>query len=154
MNRPELFNLAVNTGIKSLMNDTLEQGNSCGCFGGNLIANVLKIGINKLDYTVGRYADWDRSFPFWYDTLEDYRTCRPLDIPILKSTKKSFNEGLKQIESTGYTIEEFDRLEKAFEKGKNEFDGLLNVVTVLCEIHEMDDTVKVKTRELFEAAKS
>jgi hypothetical protein len=62
----------------------------------------------------------------------------------------------EQIDATGYTWQELARIEYAFERAPmshsredHVFNGLMAVVDVLCQIHEMDETNKTAAKQLF-----
>lgn len=130
------FESTVSILVKAYLNDTLEVGNFCACAVGNLIADavgaelvpVKGASVSKYKWRHPEYVGSE-----WYQS--------PTSI-----TARS------QIRSTGYSFQEIWAIEKAFEKvrrmycgTKDEemFQGLMNVIDVLADIHGID----LKTRE-------
>lgn len=122
MKNEQLYYKTVNTLAKAYLEGTLEHHNCSACAVGNLVGGKQE----------------------WYSSLQSYR--HNLYIP------QVIDEiGILQIEETGYTIEEIDRIEKVFERegsfirnpygdcDKDGFLGLMAVVDVLDGIHGNTD---------------
>ena len=123
------FSHSVDVLVKAYMNDTLTHGNDCACAVGNLIAHEL--GVNPK-------SSWN---PEW---LVGY-VCGV-----------NIEDGRREIETTGYTVNEILRIERAFENVlySNDHDewnykGLMAVVDVLADIHEIDLTTREESKKLF-----
>lgn len=142
------FNHTVNVLLKAYLNDTLQHSNCHACAVGNIIAEAIGVQIVK-DPTLK--LRWASDYPIWYD---------PICFGYANSSHKNIVSAKLQCEAAGYTIQQAAKIERAFESSTggnhdDEFDdtwmfnGLMAVVDVLAEIHEIDlDTVK-ETKELF-----
>lgn len=101
------------------MNDTLDHCDCTACAVGNLIR--ASMGTRCIS---------------WFTTLSLYRH-EGIAEP---------GQGARQMASTGYSIEQLDGIERAFECSSQEgdwmFNGLMAVVDVLAEIHGIDLTTK------------
>lgn len=177
MKNPELFVKSVDTLVDAYERGNLEHLSPCHCAVGNLIA-----------YNAGTYKfEEDGSKNSWSCLMSAMRE-NDIKNPTVndKSLKFHFNlsnhlasiyqsfsedkpvtveEAFKQIEKTGYTATEIERIEAAFEKhdinsetglginGRGShcddpLDGLLKAISVLGDIHEIStDTVEcMKTK--------
>lgn len=127
------FEQTVNVLVQAYLKETLKHGDDCCCAVGNLICEGMKLS---------PLSNWG---PKWYNYFVlNWR-----------------NEGLKklaygEINSTGYTANEIVRIEHAFEHadgGNNSdeymFNGLMAVVDVLAEIHNVDLSVREEAKLLF-----
>jgi hypothetical protein len=149
------FNHTVNVLVKAYLNDELAHSFCCACAVGNIIADsigtkprALLIGNCEFDNNV-----FDNGVPahVWYDEIHG-----------------GFGGeiGRTQIKSTGYSIDELRIIERAFEhadgkpdqcgmwRGKQTdptwmFNGLMAVVDVLADIHNIDLTTKETAKALF-----
>lgn len=135
MDRPS-FEKTVDVLVKAYLNGTLEHGNCCACAVGNIIADSCGF---KYVRTPGSCREWDWLFyrPEWYSKFDNrVRSCY-------------------QTEATGYTVDELNKIEQAFEgldiaRGYDYmFDGLMRVLDVLAEIHKIDLSVKEQAKQLF-----
>ena len=143
MKNQELFNKSVGILVNSYRNDTLQHNDCCSCAVGNLIASAC-------NYTITKDFKWLHESSFWSDvffTTDEGQT-------IYKS--QYYGEAKKQIDSTGYSLQELAKIEFAFEsanQGVSEddymFNGLLDVYDVLCDIHEMDKEEVIKGELIF-----
>lgn len=121
-NRPELYRKTVNILFDAYFNDTLEHGNPCGCAIGNIVASNL--GFQFKMSGDGRMI-WKNGHPNWYYKIGDAD---------------------RQISSTGYSPKEVSLIEKRFEgvsraprKDERMFNGLVAVLDVLKQIHEVTE---------------
>lgn len=132
MKNKELFYKSVNILQKAYFNGTLSHGDPCGCAVGNLVKannNVQKSKFLHYSYR-----------PDWWFGLIGKKFSNDLNDVCTEE------EGLKQINNIGYSLEEASRIEKAFEKKDDGFfnrdtDGYLGlcaVLDVLMEIHEFN----------------
>lgn len=127
------FNHTVNVLVKAYINDTLQHGSCSACAVGNIIsANGYELDRRSLLYMS------------WYEELTGvYFLGNP-------------TEAEKQISVTGYSRLELAKIEMAFEKQNKEeetedrmFYGLMRVVDVLAEIHNIDLKQKDEAKALF-----
>ena len=131
------FEKTVDILVKAYLNDTLEHMNCRRCAVGNLMAaagvdfDVIGGGSHWLAYLGANFRD------------------HPVDY-----TGYDLVLGLRQIEATGYSPEEIDRIEQAFERyawgeGDKMFNGLMALVDVLADIHGVDLQTKESAKALF-----
>lgn len=145
MKNKKLFEKSVQILSDAYFKDALKAQSCKACAVGNLIeGNGYKL-IQGYSITA-EVACKDNSCEHWLRYIGVY--CRD-EIP----TKKWLNEelGLEQIKATGYTSQELNLVELAFERAEKVsddlmFDRLMAVVEVLQQIHECseEDTVKAK----------
>lgn len=161
MKNPEQFVKSVDTLVDAYEKGNLKHMSPCNCAVGNLIA------YSQGTYRFERKTGGDRST--WVYLLEAIRTRL-----LVNATKEElaryqyFRKNIegkssvdmetcyRQIESTGYTANEIERIEAAFEKnqvrecgiaytsrGSSEYDdpleGLLKAIEVLGNIHEIPE---------------
>jgi len=145
------FNHSVDVLIKAFLNNTLQHGDCHACAVGNLIADAC--GIKYYKNFVGEQK-WDRLSPSWQVVFATNMNTNKQDIDerfyLLNPNAKY------QIDSTGYSWRELARIEYAFEtadRGNSYsdymFNGLMDVVDVLAEIHGIDMSVKNDAKKLF-----
>jgi len=157
MKNEELFHKTVAILVKAYLNNTLEHGNCCACAVGNIIAANLRISINPVSDRMIKNG-WERSQPLWQSVFQtDARAHHQL-----KDFSKFTGLAKKQILVSGYSLEQLMQIEFAFETAPDMADydftslddtwmynGLMAVIDVLCEIHEMNEEVKQETKALF-----
>ena len=146
MKNPELYKRTVDILVAAYFNDTLEQGDPCGCAVGNIVAANMGIRVCKddmgcLGWGKDESPEWDK-----VANLGDY-------------TPTFYEGGAKtQIDATGYTAYEIHLIEKAFEStnwdsggdDQKMFNGLMEVIETLDQIHENKDEVVTKeSKEKF-----
>lgn len=147
MLKPELYKKTVDILYEAYFKDTLEHNNCCACAVGNMVA--AGCGYPKI------VAPHSSSKRVWagipYPAKEGWATVFMTESNILKPFQKIVSDnywGLakEQIDSTGYSLVELSSIEYAFEmadRGRNEedymFNGLVAVLEVLKEIHEVTD---------------
>lgn len=138
------FDHTVNVLVKAYLNDELEHGNCEACAVGNIVhaAGFPRYDNCKMPYdSCGMwksvfYTD-DGKQEFW------------------EPSSRLYSHGIDKINATGYTVDELARVEFAFETalGSNPdewmFNGLMDVVDVLAEIHGIDLEVKESAKLLF-----
>lgn len=142
MNRPELYKKTVDILFQAYFNDTLKHGDCSACAVGNI---CLGNGIERIWMGIvgsKNNAVWG----------EVFRTNS------VKRKQFIFEENYKGvakevIDVTGYKWQELARIEKAFEladKGSSEedhmYNGLVAVLDVLKEIHEVEDDSQEQIR--------
>lgn len=145
MKNKELFDSTVKILVNAYLNGTLVPGNCHACAVGNIIAARLDIKYNRHLKWIGRPVAWPQVFV----TLG----CQ---IAQVKRPWAFTGEAKEQIEATGYSWPELARLEYAFERarwGKTReermFNGLMAVIEVLSQLHEMDESTQVAAKGLF-----
>lgn len=118
--------------VKAYLNNTLSHGNCEACAVGNIVGG----------------GDWAA----WFVTAIGKQYLNPNLIG-----KKNKIAGYYQIQNSGYSKVELMRIEFAFEtalKGKNEddwmFNGLMAVLDVLADIHQVDLSEKRTYQNQFE----
>ncbi len=131
MKTSDRFNKALAALVKGFFNETLYKGSCSHCAVGNIVGN------SKWSHIFMTPIGGDQEFyaPQNADAYEGYAVC------------------LKEITKTGYSIEELARVEAAFEKNtylfkfsketkenllQDQYNGLMAVVDVLCEIEGID----------------
>jgi hypothetical protein len=140
----EQFHETVGILVRAYMNDTLEHGNYCACAVGNLIAE--KVGATLIYEPMKSGSKFSWSHPE-FNGYEWY----------------CVNPTRKMITESGYKHSDLMRIEKAFEHAEKPddvspndfmndkwmFNGLMAVVDILCEIHDMNETEKQEAKEMF-----
>jgi hypothetical protein len=146
MKNKELYDKTISILVKAYLNDTLQQGSCYACAVGNMIA--ANCGIKMID------KKWDKSpNTYWDSVFSSYRGVQEID-------KYAYcAEAKKELDSTGYIWKDLAKIEKAFESTRfNEegrqrenamYEGLLAVVEVLGQIHEVEKEVIEETKLMF-----
>lgn len=137
-NEIEKFHHTIGVLVKAYLNNTLERGHDCACAVGNLVADAC--GYSGIE--------WEAA---WFDVY----VCKV-------KWEDSLALAKEQIESTGYSVKEIIKIEKAFEKAEwardekgwiddeaSMFNSLVAVVDVLAEIHGIDLSTLEETKKLF-----
>ena len=145
MKKKELYDKTVKILVNAYLDNSLVQGNCYACAVGNIVAANLNIKYDQDLKWIGPPVAWSQVFV----TLS-YKIAQ------VKRPWAYTGQAQEQINATGYTWPELARLEYAFErapKGKTKeermFNGLMAVVDVLTQIHELDEQTKVATKKLF-----
>lgn len=145
------FYHSVNILVKAYLNDTLQHGNCYACAIGNMVADSNKIVFTGTSIFRDKKVWDDRSkTPYWQDVFITTE-CEQIFSP-----QQYEGEAKRQIDATGYSWQELAKIEYAFESadlGSNEddymFNGLMAVVDVLAEIHNIDLQSKEEAKALF-----
>lgn len=137
----ELYNKTVDILYQSYFDDTLVHGNCQACAIGNMVAantgkRVKRFGSGYIG------VGWDHGASEWNLVfMTDHETLHQVRDPAFYD-----GEAKEQIDATGYHWEDLATIEYAFEtadKGQSEedymFNGLVAVLEVLKQIHEIDD---------------
>lgn len=153
MKHPELYQRTVDILVDAYFNDTLEHGNCYACAVGNMIAGNCNYDI----------ADTGKPWKVWLSNQfqvsnpkrEGWASVFMTDYNIGKQVKKYYNynhEAKRQIDSTGYSLDQLAKVEYAFEmadKGASQedymFNGLMAVIDVLDIIHENTDAAAIQS---------
>ena len=149
MSEQEKFDRAVNVLVQAFLNDTLEHGSCTRCAVGNLVGALAYPGAHEapgkargIDYVLPngeiKRADW-------------FSIMRNNNSPWLTSDEKRIGE--EQRAALGYTWQQIDDIEEAFENTKYNqhamYDGMMAVVTELALIHGIDLEHVHRAQELF-----
>lgn len=146
------FDKTVDILVKAYLNDTLKHGDCYACAVGNLVAHSCGYRVTpRLEWFdqdgKSKFAEWKFVF----------MTVRRRDETTQSIYPEHYNGRSKeQIDSTGYTWQQLAKLEYAFEtceigETRDEFifNGLMAVVDVLAEIHQVDLSTAQAAKELF-----
>jgi hypothetical protein len=152
MRKEQLYHKTVDILVQAYFADTLIHGNQCGCAVGNIVAANCGIRVERDDTQVGdSKISWGNPDKIWQDAAwygfitkaEPDRKC---------GTNYSKRKARQQVRSTGYSIDELNEIERAFEQaswGDSEedymFNGLMAVIEALDIIHENKDEVVSKS---------
>jgi len=116
-----LFEKSVNILINAFVNDNLINGSCTSCAIGNLLQGYNQIDENKVEDN-------------WFSIVHN----------LLINDIKRYSLAKRQLAKLPYNFDEIEKIEKAFESNKIKGDyssiayqGLLNVIGVLEEIHEI-----------------
>lgn len=142
------FDNSVRILVQAFLNDTLENGVCYACAVGNLII-AGGVPLEKYDKNDEcRYSE-PQSNSAYYSSANWLRYLRfNIEGNKLFST---YDEAmaLKQINATGYTPFHLLKIEAAFEHAGDEFEGLMAVVEVLADIHNISLEAKEEAKKLF-----
>jgi hypothetical protein len=161
MKNKELYQKSVDILLDAYNKKELQHGNPCGCAVGNLVKS-------NCDNLVKDTNPGTEHFPFkpdwWFAAAQSFKEEKERGRWTNNDSDYDEDEAYRQIESTGYTIEEIYQIEKAFEDAVEEEDGfdeessivgisqihgLRAALNKLAEIHEMkDDSVKENQTKL------
>ena len=128
MKNKELFERTVNILVNAYINDHLLHGSCSACVVGNLCGR--KMSWSNVFYTCGKTQDF---------FIEEY-----------------VGEAKKQIDSTGYSLDELRKIEYSFETCERDHDddkymlnGLMSVIDCLMIIHEANIEETEYAKSLF-----
>lgn len=160
------FENSVDVLVKAYLNDTLVHGNCYACAVGNLVCSSMGLTMSKGHNESNREVHWvGRRYPGWPNgwgavISSDFNEDEDGNETIVQECDPTNFKGepRRQIESTGYTVEQLARIEYAFESARVGeasgrdvmYDGLLAVVNVLAEIHSVDLSTKEAAVGQFE----
>lgn len=125
MIRDSLYNKTIHILKEAYEREDLIQGDCASCAVATLIRESLGIKFDRYKHEY-KYPDGEM---FNTDAWYDYLSCGEASLKEIV---------IPQIESTGYSFSELNRIEDAFEAGENEREGLLNVVLYLNTLHEVE----------------
>lgn len=158
MNNKKLYENSVNVLLDAYNNGKLLHGNCTACAVGNLVADACNISYD---------FDTEDIFyrPVWSEVFSTDQVIQDFFLPMYKGEAKH------QIDSTGYTLDELAKIEYAFEsaigfseKGydhwvyhrnikQGQFIGLVSVLKILKEIHEVKEEIHTENINKLEAIK-
>lgn len=146
MKNKTLFDETISVLVKAYFEGTLEHANSCGCAVGNLISTALNY---EVYFHSIQSLSWSKKEPVWYHYIKT-----PAFLRLNCMMPEALQLAREQVESTGYSVHELDRIEKAFESyddfaDRDGFQGLMCVIDELCNIHEADSATKESTKQMF-----
>lgn len=140
MKNEKLFNETVDILVKAYQNDTLVYTSCARCAVGNIVS-ARNPGIS------------------YFDNL---KWANAIHVGTGKIYSHIQEDALRQIETTGYTVQDVADIEKAFyfgsygltednwnEQTENSFDGLMAVVDALMLIHEANEVQVKEAKSLF-----
>ncbi len=136
MKNEELYHKTIGILVKAYQNDTLRKYDCAACVVGNMIA------ANE-GYAIGEEGSWLKGrkviLPAWWPQIGRV------------DTANNNGEAKRQMDSTGYTLDELSLIETAFEGEGDNFNGLMAVVDALDIIHENTDKEVTKlSKNLFQ----
>ncbi len=141
MNRPEVYQKSVDVLAKAYVDGRLDKLDCAACAVGNLVA--AGCGYKIIGYNKYLGSDGIVRTPDWLFIVREWNLNK---------------EGVMEVNSTGYDKNELTRIERAFmyppEHLTCEYDeqyhGLMAVLKVLDEIHEVtDQAVSIKSKSKF-----
>ena len=145
-NRKELYKKTVDILYYAYFNNTLRHSNCFACAVGNIIAANRGFTFTPSKPIGIRWADRHEASE-WH-----YVFCTTMGRQIIQ-TNNYKGKAKEQIDSTGYSLAELAKIEFAFETaepGKNAedrmFNGLVAVLDILKEIHQVSDNNEVMAR--------
>lgn len=155
MHQIATFQNTVGVLVKAYFNGVLECTDCAACACGNLVAAAN-------GYQIAAFGKWlsPNGTPApdtdWYYVNKLSRGHIRVSSPLATA------EGFRQVESTGYTPKQFAQIEDAFMtaqrydseghrllKEEGNFNGLMAVVEVLADIHQVDLVGTQAAKELF-----
>ena len=138
MNREELYHDTINIVLDAYNNQEMLIGDPCKCFIGNIISKRYN-GLEKF-----RNGDYCYS-PDWY-----FGVVKKASAKFYKG-EISEQKGIRQIESTGYTLDEVIELERNFESFSqyNELAAIESTLIKLAEIHETNEKEYTQRLEMI-----
>jgi hypothetical protein len=152
------FDHSVKVLLKAYLNDTLAHGNCYACAVGNLVLDACGYEYVKARDVQTMHAKmllsdtllWRDNLVQWHDVFMTCNKNQHINPNGYAGNAKN------QIDSTGYNWKELSRIEFAFEtanQGNSEddymFNGLMAVIDVLAEIHNIDLVTVKETKEMF-----
>jgi hypothetical protein len=155
MKNKERFDRTIKVLVNAFFNGTLAKGTCAACAVGNMVAAAIRLKLTREDM-----SDVEKYNVFWMYPLNNYRRCNNGFF----INDDHLQGGKEQIEATGYSVEEINKIEYTFEKYTNlhftdyydktkeqimedQYNGLMAVVDVLCEIEGIQEVQQYK--EMF-----
>lgn len=149
MKNEELYHKTIGILVKAYLNDTLQHSKCQACAVGNLVCANMDITQYELHARIFENAISCE--------LDGWPSVFITNVPCQRVRPENYTgEAKEQIDSTGYLWEELAKIEFAFEnsdEGYNDdewiYNGLMDVVEVLGEIHEVSEEQTEETKKLF-----
>ena len=154
MKNPELFHKTISILVKAYQKGTLIHGSCHACAVGNLVAHCTNREVIIVDPDF-KEAAWS------YGGLPRWNSVFMTSSLAGQNIREYYYEGeaKREIDSTGYSLYELAKIEKAFESveveieqensDQHQFDGLMSVVDALMEIHEATKEEAEEAKLLF-----
>lgn len=144
------FENSVNVLVKAFLKGTLEHTNCYACAVGNLICDANGYTYTKVEGCMQTIRLKEN------DGLYDGGTFGGGWHSVLHWKNNKRQIAITEIEKTGYSIDEIAQIEKAFEGAEQGdsaedwiFNGLMQVVSALAEIHNVSLESKESAKKLF-----
>lgn len=161
MNRPELYQKTVGILVDSYFNDTLVHGNCYACAVGNMIAANCQYSFEKDGC---RSLKW-KGFRGYYHPHSATVGVNDSAVFFLSNyIQEPTDLAIIQMRSTGYSMNELEKIERAFEGVIDDFSltdeelmfaGLMAVVDALDKIHENNDqSITQQSKKRFDKSVS
>ncbi len=148
------FTQTINVLVQAFLNDTLQHSNCRACAVGNILGGSAWTSLFCTASGKQIIAEEGVTTPYGND--DDEFKAIPIEGVYANIWLSRQKEGRRLIDASGYTLEELAAIERAFElspKGNNNeewmFNGLMAVVDVLAEIHNIDLKEREETKQLF-----
>jgi len=160
MKNETLYNKTVDILVQAYFNDTLVASKCEACVIGNIVAANNGYKIEILNEEIQWFDKENKPIePKWSNVFVS--AINPFLWGLFRTVKQEINlnryygSTRKEIDSTGYSLQELAKIESSFEKaycgfGDRMFKGLMAVIDVLDTIHENTDTqVTTQTKNKF-----
>jgi hypothetical protein len=159
-----LYDKTISILVKAYLNDTLEHLNCTACAVGNIIAEnngykYIKVDKSTIGFDTDFKYTWEHKInSVWYEIFRSHwQTVFSTPNRDQKIYPENYEGDAKiEIDSTGYSWQDLAKIEFAFEnkhrgatKEQRMYNGLLNVVEVLGQIHEVEKETTEETKRLF-----
>lgn len=146
MLKPELYKKTVNILFDAYFNDTLVHNNCYACACGNIVAANSGYQFVPAEDAPHKKLTWDVSGGKYHSARADNKAHWFYPLSMFVPSEYDMELAKKQIHAAGYTVQDFMIIERAFEgasKGHCDedymFNGLVAVLEVLKQIHQVDD---------------
>lgn len=161
MIRQETFETAVDVLVKAYFEGTLVLGNACGCAVGNILAHANGYNIKFVDVDSGNFSMQEI---VWEDEEKhELINLREWDLDDWwYGQSGGVNPNCSLIAASGYSPAELAKIELAFERynditvestdAEEQFKGLMNVMDVLFEIHQVEEEKQEQYKQKFVTA--
>jgi hypothetical protein len=152
------FENSVSVLVKAYLNETLQHSNCYACAVGNMIAEACGIQYSKEPHKKLGWKGFDNLYELWDKSTDDQPENWMNVIPGNGELRLYKYKGKvkEMIDSTGYTPQQLNEIEYAFEHAEEGddsddfmFNGLMAVVDVLAQIHNVDLSTKESAKLLF-----
>lgn len=146
MTQLEKFNETVGILVQAYLNNELIHGLCHACVVGNLVAYRKGVKPSIVNRCLTEFDDGSK--PLWQNLFATMNGDQRIKTEFLKDKKI-----MHEVNSTGYFWRDLAKIEYAFESASKDgdwmFNGLMDVVDVLAEIHSVDLSVKENAKLLF-----
>lgn len=156
------FNHTVNVLVRAYIDGTLLHNDCAACAVGNIISDSIGARVEKDPFFGGSWIRGGTEITIgWPEVFCSSRAGTGQEI----NPNKYVGQIRRQIDASGYAWQELAKIEKAFESAQKPldidsraveddndewmFNGLMAVVDVLADIHNIDLTSKEEAKKLF-----